>query len=103
MAGYIMVVQMDIPAELEEKFNHLYDTQHVPNILTVKGVHGCDRYKLESSDAEGMARYSAIYHIDSPDIPNTPEWKEQSDKGEWATEIRPYATNRARSFFKSIN
>ena len=46
MADYMYVVQMDIPDELEEEFNRVYDTQHVPNITQATGVHGCTRYNL---------------------------------------------------------
>ena len=35
MADYLYIVQMDIPADKEADFNRIYDTQHVPNILTV--------------------------------------------------------------------
>ena len=32
MADYILLIQMDIPAEIEDDFNHYYNTQHVPRI-----------------------------------------------------------------------
>ena len=102
MAGYIYLVQMDIPPELEEDFNRIYDTQHVPNILTVPGVRSCARYRVESGDVEGVARYAAVYEIDSADLPTTDEWKAASDKGDWITDIRPYATNRTRVVYKRI-
>ena len=41
MAGYILLIQMDVPAELEDNFNRYYNTQHVPNLLQVDGVHSC--------------------------------------------------------------
>jgi Domain of unknown function (DUF4286) len=69
MADYIYLVQMDIPTELEDEFNRVYDTEHVPNIVKAPGVHGCTRYRLESTNAPGMARYAAVYDIDSPDVP----------------------------------
>ena len=102
MADYIYLVQLDIPKELEERFNHLYDTEHVPNLLTVPGVHGCTRYRLDSADVDGAARYAAIYEIDSPDLPTTPAWKEQSNKGEWITDIRPHLTTRSHMTYKRI-
>ena len=37
MADYIYIAQMDISPELEDDFNRIYDTQHVPEILTVGG------------------------------------------------------------------
>ena len=104
MAGYILVVQMDIPDEMEDEFNRLYDNEHVPNLLHVSGVYGCDRYKLETSSDEGMARYAAVYHIGSPDIPESAEWREWADKeGDWVSMIRPSYRNLTRSIFKKIN
>ena len=103
MADYIYVVQMDIPNEMEEEFNRIYDTQHVPNIIKAPGVHGCVRYKLESADVEGVARYAAVYEIDSPDIPDTDGWKAESEKGDWPSKIRPHTSNRSHLIFKRIN
>ncbi len=37
MADYMYLVQMDIPAALEDEFNRIYDTQHVPNIVKAPG------------------------------------------------------------------
>ncbi len=98
----IYLVQMDIPADKEDDFNRIYDTQHVPYILNAPGVHGCSRYRLESTNKEGMARYAAVYEIDSPEVPNSEGWKAESEKGDWATQIRPHATNRSHSIFKRV-
>jgi len=102
MADYFYLVQMDVPAEFEDDFNRIYDTQHIPNILKAPGVHSCTRYRLESSDLAGVARYAAIYEIDSPDIPESDGWKSESEKGDWPTQIRPNTTNRSHHVFKRI-
>lgn len=102
MAEYVYLVQMDIPVELAGDFNRIYDSQHVPNILTVPGVQSCTRYQLESGGGKGTAMYLAIYDIDSPDLPNTEAWQAASDKGDWITQIRPFATNRSRVVYKRI-
>ena len=102
MADYMYVVQMDIPDELEEEFNRVYDTQHVPNIIQAPGVHACSRFKLESADVAGVARYLAVYEIDSPDIPETDGWKAESEKGDWPTKIRPHTRNRSHLIFKRL-
>ena len=102
MADYIYLVQLDIPHELEEDFNRIYDEEHVPNLLTVAGVRGCTRYRLESADEDNVARYAAIYEIDSPDLPDTAAWREQSDKGEWITRIRPHLTRRSHATYRRI-
>ncbi len=103
MADYLYLVQMDIPAALEDDFNRIYDTQHVPNILKAAGVHGASRYRLESADVEGVARYAAVYEIDSPDVIQSAGWKAESDKGDWPGEIRPHTTNRSHIVFKKIS
>jgi hypothetical protein len=102
MADYIYVVQMDVPAEKEDDFNRIYDTQHVPEISKVAGVGKVSRYRLESTDVDGVAKYLAIYEIDSPDLPQSPAWKEASDTGDWAPQIRPHTTNRSHHIFKRI-
>ena len=104
MADYILLIQMDIPAELEDDFNHYYNTQHVPNLLQVDGVHSCTRYRLEQSSNEDMARYAAIYEVDEPNIHETEKWSRQADiECEWMTKIRPHTYNRTFSSFRKIN
>lgn len=102
MADYIYVVQMDIPEELEHDFNRVYDTQHIPNILKAKGVRGCSRYKLESADVEGVARYAAIYEVDAPEVIDGEEWTALSEAGDWAPQIRPHTLNRSHLIFKKL-
>jgi hypothetical protein len=99
---YIFLVQMDIPKELEDDFNRLYDTEHIPLISKVPGVRHCERYVLETSENEHMPRYAAIYEVDSPAVLTSDAWKEASDTGDWKTVIRPYARNRQRSVFRRI-
>lgn len=103
MADYIYLVQLDVPSELEDEFNRIYDEEHVPALLAVPGVRRCVRYRLEHTNKkEGMARYAAVYEVDSADIPNGPTWRQQSDQGEWVTKIRPRLTNRSHSLFKKV-
>ena len=40
MSHYLYVVQMDVPPQLENDFNRIYDTQHIPEIMKVPGVLG---------------------------------------------------------------
>ena len=102
MADYVYLVQMDIPMELEADFNRIYDTEHVPNIVKVPGVHSCTRYKLESTDVEGTAKYAAVYEIDSPDVPFTDVWVAASDTGDWAPMIRPHTSNRSHIVYRKL-
>ena len=103
MADYILLMQMDIPAELEADFNRLYEAEHIPNLLQVEGVHGCVRYRLAASTDAGMARYAAVYEVDSPHIHESEAWRRQADiECDWMTMIRPNTYNRTFSSFKKI-
>ena len=78
--SYIYMVQMDIPAEHEAELNRVYDAEHVPMLSKVPGVNKVTRYRLEKTNDPKMQKYLAIYEIDSPDIVDSPAWKEA---GEW--------------------
>jgi hypothetical protein len=99
---YIYMVQMDIPAEHEAAFNRIYDTEHVPEILKVPGVRACSRYVVETTNREGMPRYLAVYELDSPDVVNSPAWRDASEKGDWAPKIRPHTINRSHTIMRRI-
>ena len=102
MGNYAYLVMMDISADMEEEFNRVYNTQHVPNIVKAPGVNGCVRYKVESTNNDKMARYAALYDIDSPEIPTSDGWVAESEKGDWPTKIRPHATNRSHTIYKKV-
>ena len=103
MADYIYIAQMDIPPELEDDFNRIYDTQHVPEILKVPGVHGCTRIVLDNATVDGMPRYAAIYEIDSPAVVRSPEWRAAADKGDWKPQIRPHTSNRIHCVYRKLS
>ncbi|GAA1891162.1 hypothetical protein GCM10009715_40960 [Paeniglutamicibacter psychrophenolicus] len=98
---YLWLVQLDIPEEFEDEFNRIYDTQHVPFIAQVPGVLGVQRYVLERSST-GMQRYATLYRVNSPELPQTPEWKAASARGDWAAKIKPHLANSALSMFRAM-
>lgn len=98
---YIWLVQLDIPAELEDEFNRIYDTQHAPAIAEVPGVVGVQRYVLEEP-VDGVQKYTTIYHVSSPDLPHSPEWAAASAAGEWASKIRPHVVNATLALYRAI-
>ena len=109
---YLFIVSMDVTPEKEALFNEIYD-EHCEFIRAVKGVRGITRWKTEPAafilagqvkpiDGSGMARYTALYEIDSPDIITTPEWNAAVEKGRWAAEIRPHTFNRSHVVRKAV-
>lgn len=99
----IFVILMDVPAELDAKFNRLYDTDHLPQMMQVPAIRRCDRYRLEWSDNPDMHRYLALYEIADPEAPRGPDWKRQAGKGSWASEMRPFITSRRNGVFEKIS
>jgi len=99
--SYLYIAQTAIPSEHEDEFNRLYDEEHLPNLLQVKGVRSARRYKMEWGDA-GMATYLALYELDHPELPKTSEWKAASDKGEWSVKIRPHLRVRLHGMFRPL-
>lgn len=102
MTRYVYVAQVSIPAEHREVFDELYDSEHVANLLTVPGVRSCARFELLWSDPE-MAQYLTIYEVDHPDVPRSREWKAASNRGEWATKVRPHFTLRLHGLYRSVD
>ena len=102
MTHYLYVVQMDVPPELEDDFNRIYDTQHIPEILKVPGVLEVKRYVREKSSASTLPKYTAIYRVASADVPQSPAWVKASDTGDWKTMIRPHTTNRMHSIYREL-
>ena len=107
---YLFVVSMDVDPAKEALFNEVYDTEHVPYLSKVPGVHGCTRvmgenfaFNLAGARLEKEhtgARYTAIYEIDSPAVLLSPEWAAAGEKGRWASEVRPFTNNRSHKVYK---
>ncbi len=100
MKEYLWVVQFDLPTELEDECNRIYDTQHIPNILRVSGVLGVQRYR-PTLQAEGVSQYMAMYRVTSPDLPFTPDWLAASGAGDWPVRIRPHVLNLRRVMYEA--
>ena len=109
---YIFVASMDVDPDKEALFNEVYDTEHIPNLLQVPGVHSATRIKGEAfelsiaSDKRTIvhegARYSAVYEIDGPHVLVSPEWAKAGEAGRWPTQVRPYTRNRRHALYKVL-
>ncbi len=104
-AKYLYIVSMDVTADKEDLFNEVYDTEHVPLLSAVPGVHKVRRAKQVPLTAniggevkeiviEGEPRYAAIYEIDGPEVLLSEAWAEAGEKGRWAPDVRPHTSNR---------
>lgn len=102
---YVFVVSMDVDPDKEALFNEVYDTEHVPLILSVPGVRAATRIvgedftmQLGGEKIEKLhesARYTAVYEIDSPAVLLSSEWAQAAEQGRWPKEVRPFTRNRS--------
>ncbi len=112
-AKYFFVVSMDVAEDKEDFFNEVYDPEHVPYLSAVPGVLSATRSVREplrmmlageeqDMDPGGEPRYSVTYEIESPAVLLSPQWAQAGERGRWATEVRPFTTNRRHILRKEI-
>ena len=107
---YLFVASMDVDPDKEALFNEVYDTEHVPNLLKVPGVHAVARMEGEPFAVsiggeqkrvmpEGP-RHSALYEIDGPEVLVSPAWTKAVEAGRWPGEVRPFTRNRRHALYR---
>ena len=111
--SYVFMVSMDVDADKEDLFNEVYDTEHIPYLLTVPGVRSVSRLKGQAfsvsiaGDIKDLPapspRYTAIYELDNPDVLTSTEWSEAVEKGRWAGEVRPFTSNRHHAIYEQMS
>jgi hypothetical protein len=110
---YVFVASMDVAPEKEALFNEVYDKEHVPELLKVPGVRSVTRMKTEKAffmiagerkeiDGAGAPSYIAIYEIDSPEVLTSAAWAKAVEVGRWASQVRPYTSNRHHALRKVV-
>ena len=109
---YLFVVSMDVEPEHEALFNEVYDTEHIPYLMDVPGVHSVTRLKGEpftlaiGGEEKPMPApspvYTALYEIDSPDVLASTAWAEAVERGRWASHVRPHTSNRSHGVYKVV-
>ena len=96
-AGGLLLVGMTPPAAVETAFNAWYDTEHVPALARVPGVLSARRFR----NAGGSPKYVALYHLTSPGVVDSAEWKQASGSTPMPEHIRPQITDRVRLVCRS--
>lgn len=96
----LLLVAMEPPASLEEEFNDWYDTEHVPQRLSLPGFLGGRRFVC----IEGWPRYLATYDLTTPAAVETPEYMAVSGSRStpWSRRILPRTTGRHRIVARRI-
>jgi hypothetical protein len=90
-APALLVNAMSIAPEHEHEFNEWYNTEHIPALAAVPGTLCARRYR-----GSGAAqRYVAVYHLASPDVPDSAAWKNAANTP-WTERMRPHFRDHLR-------
>ena len=104
-ATYLFIASMDVDADKEALFNEVYDTEHIPALRKVPGVISARRSvavpltvsiggETRTIVAEGEPRYSAMFELESPQLPTSAAWAAAVEYGRWPLQVRPFTRNR---------
>lgn len=110
---FLFSAAMDVTPEREALFHEVYDTEHVPLILTVPGVIGAARFQTRpltmmlggerrTMDPQGAPRFHALYEVESPDVLLTDAWAKAVEQGRWPGQVRPHTSNRRHLLLERI-
>jgi len=73
-------------------------TEHLPALARVPGVLAARRF---SAGNGSVPKYVALYHLASPEVVASPEWKRASESTPMPEHIRPQIGDRLRLVCRS--
>lgn len=97
MAGerYLHIVRVDIAPEVEEAFNHWYDTVHIPALLACPGWLSARRYVV----VDGGPKYLAVYEVAGPWAYEAEAFHRVKGFGEFERYVRNFTRMRCQEIF----
>jgi hypothetical protein len=90
-AAALFTIGMNVAPEHEHEFNEWYNTEHIPALDAVPGVLCARRYR----GTGGSQRYVALYHLNSPEVVRSAEWRTAADTS-WTQKMRPHFRDMLR-------
>ena len=97
----LLMVYVDVPAELEAEFNRWYDEEHIPERLSIPGVLNAARYVA----VRGGPKYLACYELTEPEAYFSDIWQRYlSNPTEWSQRMAPtvIGQNVVRNLYRLI-
>jgi hypothetical protein len=90
----LLLNAMNIAPGLEAEFNEWYDKEHIPALAAVPGVLCARRFRA-TPDTGSNRKYVALYHLTSPDVVESAEWKE-ARQSDWTSRLTPHFQDHLR-------
>ena len=83
MSESLLLVLSNAVDGRDDEFNAWYESTHIPELLTVPGVVGAERYTVASLDGpEPAHRYLAVYRLDGDPADVLAEFRRRASTGE---------------------
>ena len=89
MAPALQIGRMDVPAEIDGKFNEWYNTIYVPNYEKVPGCVRGRRYNAMT----GQPKYATVYEFEHEEVSQSPEWAAARDAHPSSAGMRDHMTH----------
>jgi hypothetical protein len=68
----LLLTLTEPPPQMEEEFNAWYDTEHIPERLSIPGFRSARRWVAQGRRGEG--KYLATYELESPAVLTSPQY-----------------------------
>ncbi len=96
-SDWLLVVTVDVDADIEAEWNTWYDTVHAPDALACPGVRNCTRLVderparvrgMEARAGDNSRAYTTINEIDGPHVVETKEFQAMRGWAHFADKVR---------------
>ena len=97
----LLMVYSEVPAKYEEEYNAWYDTEHIPERLSIPGVLRAARYQAVA----GGPKYLACYELATADAYHAEAWQKWlRNPTPWSRRMSPavIATKFIRNLYRQI-
>jgi hypothetical protein len=93
----LLMVYVDVPADLEAEFNRWYNEEHIPERLSIPGVLNAARYTA----VRGGPKYLACYELAEPEAYFSDTWQHYlNNPTAWSKRMSP--TVIGRNFVRNL-
>jgi hypothetical protein len=95
----LLAVWTDIPANVEEDFNHWYDEEHLAERVAIPGFLNARRYV----SLQGRPKYIALYDTVDVQVLQSATYKKGLESSTpWTQRVRPHFQNFVRNEYEMI-
>ncbi len=103
MAGArgLLLFMTDIDSAHEDEFNRWYEEEHLAERMAIPGFVTARRFRA----IEGAPKYLAFYDLDSPDVLQSPAYRNISGAGKsaWTRRMEQLFINGRRNVYVEIS